>query len=276
MYALYGVLTALLLFISVALRLFLDRLFPYSQLPFQSFIAIHRPYFAPFSMVLFWLAFSLLYQLLVNRYAKERKYLARLHEFSIAQNEFLKHQINPHFLFNNLNNIYSLIQTGSPHASGMVLRLSALLRYSLYKTSGSKISVKEELDQVKNLIKLYQLKENNSLNIKIDETSFLKDAPIEPMLLIPLIENCFKHGNIITDEKSYIYVTVISNENRFSYIVENSISSSQKKTIGKEGGIGLTNIKKRLNLIYGEQALLEFEESQDSFKVILTIQWKLK
>jgi sensor histidine kinase YesM len=272
-YISYSCFAVLLLVSSVILRIGIDRLFPHSRLPFQVFIAARQPIIAPVFMMFSWIVFSLFYQLLMNRYKRERTYLAQLNEFSVTQNEFLKSQINPHFLFNNLNNIYSLIQTGSPYASEMVLKLSDVLRYSIYKTADSKVRIKEEMEQVKNLINLYQLKENDALNITVDDAAILTDTLIEPVLLIPLIENCFKHGNILSDDKAFVRICVEANDQLFSCTVENSVAYPVNPAI-IPGGVGLNNIKKRLLLMYGTQADLQTEAQPGLFKAYLIIRWK--
>ncbi len=221
------------------------------------------------------MCFSLIYQLLMNRIKREKNHLSRLNEFTHSQNQFLKSQINPHFLFNNLNNLYSLIETNSPNASQIVLKLSDILRYTVYKTTNERVSLNEELEQVKNLISLYQLKENESLNIQLNESENKSEVLLEPMLLIPLVENCFKHGNSHSDPHAFISIKVISNPDVCVFEVTNS-TPTQKNSPSETSGFGLTNLKQRLQLIYGSKAELKTQLTNQVFTATLQIKWDEK
>lgn len=254
------------------LRFVIDERLPDSRLPVQLFLSKKRPLLGPFFITLFWMCFSFIYQLLINRVKREKKHMAKLNEFVQSQNQLLKNQINPHFLFNNLNNLYSLIETQSPNASEMVLKLSDILRYTVYQSTDKRVLLNEELKQVKNLIDLYQLKENGSLNIRIDETENKVEVLLEPMLLIPLIENCFKHGNYNTDKQAVIFISIKTTPHECICTVSNSIPK-QSIPISQSGGFGLSNLKQRLQLIYGNNAELHTESVNQIFTATLRILW---
>lgn len=259
-----------LLFLAVILRVGLDKLYPHIQLPLQAFMAGRRPYAGPFLIMFFWICLSLFYQLLVNRYDREKKYREEINSFIISQNEFLKGQINPHFLFNNLNNIYSLIQIGSPKAGEMVLKLSEILRYSVYRNGQDKVPVHEELEQIRNLVGLYNLKEGHPLNINVKEEIHEK-VMIEPMLLIPLVENCFKHGNPGQSPNAFIDIHCTASAEIFEFTVKNSFIPG---TGNQKGGVGLANIKKRLALLYGNNAGLSTSKNNDVFTAQIQVKWQ--
>lgn len=275
-YLWYSVSAVLLLAGTTYLRFSVNQNFPEARFTIQLFLSKNRPFIGPFFIMLFWMCFSLIYQLLINRIKREKNHLSRLNEFSQSQNQLLKSQINPHFLFNNLNNLYSLIETNSPNASQIVLKLSDILRYTVYKTTDKRVSLNEELEQVKNLISLYQLKENESLNIKIDESENKLEVLLEPMLLIPLVENCFKHGNYHLEPEAFIFIRVISNPLEFIFEVTNS-TPSKKNALTEPHGFGLMNLKQRLQLIYGTKAELTTALSEMKvFTATLSIKWNEK
>ncbi len=147
--------------------------------------------------IIFDLIFSTLLQLLLNRYKRMQLYRARLAELTTAQLNLLKGQINPHFLFNNLNNIYSLVIRKDDKAPEIILKLSDLLRYVIYKGGAQKVSLTEEAEQLKNLIALNALKDDENANITFSTNGLDKHGFIEPMILIPLVENCFKRMELI-------------------------------------------------------------------------------
>ena len=274
-YFLYAISAILLLSVSTYLRFIINQHFPDAPFTIQLFLAKNRPYAGPFLIMLFWMCFSLIYQLLINRIKREKNHLSRLNEFAQSQNQLLKSQINPHFLFNNLNNLYSLIETNSPKASQIVLKLSDILRYTVYKTTYERVRLNEELQQVKNLISLYQLKENDSLNIQIDESENTSDVLLEPMLLIPLVENCFKHGNYHLDPDAFILIRVISNPGKFVFEIKNS-TPKKKSSSTEPSGFGLMNLKQRLQLIYDTKAEIITQSGNNTFTATLCIKWNEK
>jgi two-component system, LytTR family, sensor kinase len=268
--------SAILLFIAATyFRFSITQHFPDIPFTIQLFLSKNKPFAGPFFIILFWMCFSLIYQLLINRIKREKNHLSRLNEFAKSQNQLLKSQINPHFLFNNLNNLYSLIETNSPNASQIVLKLSDILRYTVYKTTNERVSLNEELEQVKNLISLYQLKENESLNIEINELENKTEVLLEPMLLIPLVENCFKHGNYHQDADAFIFIRVICNTHTFIFEISNT-TPLKKGATNEPSGFGLVNLKQRLQLIYGSKAELITQSENQVFTAKLTIVWNAK
>ena len=223
--------------------------------------------------IIFDLIFSTLLQLLLNRYNRMQVYRARLTELTTAQLNLLKGQINPHFLFNNLNNIYSLVIRKDDKAPEIILMLSDLLRYVIYKGSAQKVSLTEETEQLKNLIALNRLKDNENTNIIFDTAGLTKHGFIEPMILIPLVENCFKHWDGAYNKNGFIRIEMASNEKWFCFVTENSVSETPKERVEGEGGLGLENIKNRLELVYGDKVAFNISKEATMFKVKLIIEW---
>ena len=184
--------------------------------------------------------------------------------------KLLKSQINPHFLFNALNNIYSLSYRNQKMAPDMVMKLSEMLRYVLYETNESKVTLDKEIAYINNYIDFQRLKTDNKANINIHIDIHNPELLIEPMLLIPFIENSFKHSNI--DHPDGWVSIKLTTFGKASLLFEVSNSKPVTEfTKDNTVGIGLENVKKRLRLLYPEKHDLTVEENQDSFTVKLIV-----
>ena len=165
---------------------------------------------------------------------------------TVAELAMLKAQINPHFFFNSLNSIYSLTYTDIEDSRNALHTLSRMMRYLLYSTEETTTLLKEA-EFMKDFIALMKLRANSKLTITTDIPEKIHDYPIVPMLLLPLVENAFKHGIHATD-KSEIYISLAQQGRNLEFEVENTYFEKTSNT--NEGGIGLTNTKRRLHLIY--------------------------
>lgn len=185
---------------------------------------------------------------------------------------FLKNQVNPHFLFNALNNIYSLEQLKSPLTGEAILKLSELMRYTLYETAEAFVPLEKEVNYLRNYVELQKMGISDEIFISFEVKGDISGKEIEPMLLIPLVENAFKHGiSYINKEPISIVLTV--DHNSIFLAVENSLSQLQKKTDGTNG-IGLVNLKKRLELLYPSR--YDFMTEQKGNKFFAELKIKLK
>lgn len=186
-----------------------------------------------------------------------------------AELQMLKTQINPHFLFNTLNSIYVLAMKQSELTANTVMKLSDILDYILYRIDTPKIAISNEIQIIESYIELEKIRFSNrvDLNFTIDLKS--QGIQIPPMLIIPLIENAFKHGVAKSVEKSWIKISIQETDGALNILVANS--KTQSKADDKTGGIGLMNVKKRLNLIYEENYQLNIFEKQMQYTVSLTI-----
>lgn len=182
---------------------------------------------------------------------------------------FLKMQIHPHFLFNTLNTIYGFALKKSEHTSEMILKLSNLLDYILYQVDEPLVPLKEEIKHLKNYISLEKLRFQEGLAIDLKIHNFNDDVKIPPMIFLPFIENAFKHGHQIKDVLK-VNINFECMEERLIFKMENS--THQKKESKK--GIGLENIKKRLEMIYKDDFKLNITNNSESFKVYLSIPMK--
>jgi len=172
-----------------------------------------------------------------------------------AELAMLKAQINPHFFFNSLNSIYSLTYTDIEDSRNALHTLSRMMRYLLYSTEGERTTLLKEVEFLKDFIALMKLRANRKLTITTEIPEKLHDYPIVPMLLLPLVENAFKHGIHATD-KSEIHIKLSQNGTDLEFEVENTFF--EKTTVTNEGGIGLTNTKRRLHLIYPNNHFITF------------------
>ncbi|MGB5500349.1 MAG: histidine kinase [Maribacter sp.] len=188
--------------------------------------------------------------------------------------KFLRSQVSPHFFFNTLNNIYALTLEKSDKAPEVVLKLSELMRYLLYATKKPKQDLKNEIDCIQNYIDLERIRFDDSLEVNMHISGELENKKISPMLLIPLIENCFKHGASQNIGKMYIDVDIRVEEDDLFFKVSNTIPKKSKKSKAKDigGGIGLLNVKKRLELGYDKSDyVLNIYEQGSKFYVELKL-----
>ncbi len=182
----------------------------------------------------------------------------------------LKMQLNPHFFFNTLNNIYSLIKVSPDKAQESVHGLAKLMRYHLYETNEEKVSLSAEVDFLKNYIALMQIRMNPNVNIETDFSIENPTAQIAPLLFISLVENSFKHG-VSPTEESFIKILMTEKNQILSFIIMNTDFPQRKESAG-ESGIGFENLKKRLALIYPDKHVLSQSYKSKYFHVNVTIQ----
>lgn len=186
--------------------------------------------------------FSGLYQLLENRRELDSRHAE-------AQLNFLKAQINPHFLFNTLNNIYAAATLGNPKTPDMVLRLSDLLRYVTYEGQRSKVPLEREMAQIRAYIDLFQLRSEQALPISITEMGNTAATEIEPLILMPLVENALKHGDLDYNPEGFLNISLNCEGRMIRFRVENSFDPENQQK-DSQGGVGLENIRQRLDLAY--------------------------
>lgn len=190
-------------------------------------------------------------------------------EKSQANFNFLKAQINPHFLHNTLNFLYAKSLPYSPELSEGILTLSDIMRYALSQGNekDGKAPLKDEIEHVRNVIKINQLRFSNNLNVQFSAEGVMNGAMIIPFVLITLVENAFKHGDIKSNEYP-IVIRVRTEDNALSFYCSNHKKSGPKEL---STGIGLDNIKKRLELAYGKNYLLNIKDEAEFYTTELTI-----
>ncbi|HKZ67077.1 MAG TPA: sensor histidine kinase [Chitinophagaceae bacterium] len=203
----------------------------------------------------------------VSQHAKEKE-KGLVKEKLEAELKFLRTQTNPHFLFNTLNNIYALARKKSDDTADVVMKLSKLLRFMLYESKNSCITLAEELRVLKDYIELERIRYNERLTISFTESIDNETQPIAPLILLPFVENAFKHGAGETRFNSFIYIHVQLNKGQLIFTIENSKDDGEEEKITEN--IGLSNVRRQLELMYPEHHL-DMEIGKTVFKVTLTI-----
>lgn len=208
----------------------------------------------------------------VARFANQKeKEMIRLENDKLeTEVKFLKSQINPHFLFNILNNIYALTVIKSDKAPDSLLHLSDMLRYMLYDSNEGKVPLKKEITYLKNYINLKLLKDSRGMDVTVDLDESQPNLLVAPLLFIPFIENAFKHSKVEDLKNGHIKISLQTADKGLEFKVENSIPKN-KFTKDKVGGIGLPNIQQRLELLYPNQHTLDIQQNEHSFSVFLKL-----
>jgi two-component system, LytTR family, sensor kinase len=205
---------------------------------------------------------------------KEREESLELkHQVLEAETKALKAQINPHFLFNSMNNIYSLSQLKSDKTGDAILQLSEILRFVTYECEKDRVSLEDELKQINNFIQLQLLKDDDNSNVQYKITETFQQLTIAPMLLLPFIENGFKHSNIEDKENGWIKIDIHIEDNKLIMNLANSAFISKEKKDGT-GGVGMENVKKRLTLIYPDKHSLRIKQDREKYTVELIVDLK--
>ncbi len=261
---------SLMLLLSL-IRFHINMRFPY----LEGVITNYQPgrvafFFGAFITNVFTLLVGFLHESVLSRWRQDRRRLELIGAQQAAQLQFLRAQINPHFLFNTLNNIYSLAVVRSEKTASLVMRLSDLLKYVIYQGQEEYVSLKEEIRVLEEYIELFQLQHEEPCNIRFESTIHNQELSVEPLLLVPIVENCFKHCDFAENEDAFVKLQLEAKGERLWFYAENSFNprARQKDTTG---GVGVENIRRRLNLRYPDQHMVTFERTSDRFIVSLRV-----
>lgn len=186
-----------------------------------------------------------------------------------AELNFLKSQINPHFVFNSLNSVYFLIDKDNASAREALHKFSEMLRYQLYEMNDEKIPIEKEIRYLKDYTDLQQLRKDEKYHVEFKCDASVKNFMIEPLLLIPFVENAFKHISHNTDQLNTVSISMSKSNATFNFSIENS---KEIKSDSIKGGIGLNNVKRRLELLYPEKHKLSIYETDFKFNVSLKLE----
>ena len=189
-----------------------------------------------------------------------------------AELRVLKNQLHPHFLFNTLNNLYSLVLIQHQKSADVVLRLSDMMSYMLYECERPLIDLEKEIEHLNNYIELEKIRHGKRLNFSFEMGGDVQGKSIAPLLLLPFLENAFKHGVEKDEKDSWIRINLWVKNNQLTYFVENSLPENKEEdNLPKtQSGVGLTNVKKRLELLYSNAHNLEIIDNE-SFLIKLNI-----
>lgn len=200
--------------------------------------------------------------------AKFREVVTLKEEKLQTERLHLQNQVNPHFFFNTLNNLYGSIDKENTKAREMVLRLSDMMRYSIYDGQKEWVYLEQEVEYLRNYIELHKARYHREIDISFDCEIKASDVKVLPLLFIILMENAFKHGVEKLKENAFVDAQLIADKDRICFQIENNMDPNTEQT---EQGLGLQNLQKRLNLYYPKRHSLEFSSSSYIYKAKLTI-----
>lgn len=183
--------------------------------------------------------------------------------------KYLRTQIQPHFFFNTLNNLYALTLKKSDNAPNLVIKLSDMMQYVLYEVNSSKASLLQEINHINNFIDIERLRFEDRVDFEMDITGDIEDVEVPPLLFLSFVENCFKHGLKENDKITITMSFSISNKNYLEFNIKNSFNPEANH--GENNGIGISNAKRRLNLLFFNDYVLETKVVDDTYSLYLKI-----
>ena len=227
-------------------------------------------YYGFFDISLYFVIYIFVTSLL--RLARGWFYLQEIEkEKTMAELKALKSQINPHFLFNSLNSIYSLARKNSTQVPEKVIQLSDLMRHIIYDSDIDFILLPKEIEMIRNYIELQNLRTPEKEKIELEVIGEIEGKKLAPLIFLPFVENSFKHGLKSGAENPFVKIKIEILQNDLIFEIENSKGKTTEINDSKYKGIGIENVKKRLGLIYPNQHSLNISETENIFKVILQI-----
>lgn len=216
------------------------------------------------------IAVSTTFRVVTDRFEADKLTKDRQEENLKTELSFLRSQISPHFIFNILNNLVALEQMKSPELGPTILKLSSLMQYMLYETDEERVPLNKEVEYLQSYIDLQKQRFGNKVPVTVDLQPVDGFLEIEPMLLIPFVENAFKHGVGLIDHPS-IDIELVVRDNSLYFKVRNRYNVSSMEVKDKTSGIGLGNVRRRLKLLYGSQQHLEIIRESGWFIVSLQL-----
>ena len=218
-------------------------------------------------------AVSTSYRIIRDRNVSEKLLKDRENEHLKSELTFLRSQVSPHFMFNVLNNIVSLSRKRSDMVEPVVIKLSQLLRYMLYESDEDKVQLSKEMEYLQSYIDLQMLRFGDDVKLSSDIQKVIPSAFIEPMLLIPFVENAFKHG-VVMISKPEIELRFNATDTELKFSVRNKFNDKAVEEKDKNSGIGLNNVERRLNLLYKNRHELKVNKNAGWFSVELSLKLK--
>ena len=230
----------------------------------------YRTVFFTIFIYLFFFALSTAFQLISDRIASEKLAKEKENESLKTELSLLRSQVSPHFMFNVLNNMVSLARKQSDLLEPSLIKLSSLMRYMLYEADEEKVSLEKEMDYLQSYIDLQQQRFGKKVQINVHMESVDNAYQLEPMLLIPFVENAFKHGTGMIED-AQIDIDLKAEKHILQFTVRNKFNPLSEEIKDKTSGIGLTNVKRRLNLLYGKNHSLMITKNDNWFVTSLQI-----
>jgi two-component system LytT family sensor kinase len=241
-----------------------------SLLIFKSVNFNSRNVFFNFLIYLFVFGLSTAYQLIGDKVKSDSLVQEKQNEVLKTELSLLRSQVSPHFMFNVLNNMVALARKQSDLLEPSLIKLSSLMRYMLYETDEEKVSLEKEMDYLQSYIDLQQQRFGKKVQVNVHMHTMDNQYQLEPMLLIPFVENAFKHGTGMIEDAE-INIDLEAEKNILQFTVSNKYNPASVEIKDKTSGIGLANVKRRLNLLYGKNHTLLISTNDNRFVVSLKI-----
>jgi len=230
-------------------------------------------YFNSLLNIFIWVELIVMGKMIADRIYNQQKLALMEQERIKHELDFLKAQINPHALFNSLNTIYGHIDKNNQTARNILLKFSGLLRYQLYDCNEEKISLEKEVEFIRNYISFQQIRKEKNLEVAVDIHIGEGNYTIAPLLLVILIENAFKFVSSFADKENKIEIRLCAADKMFNFYVTNTTQHRQPlPSLITDSGIGLTNLKRRLELLYQGKYTLEFNQETDRYEASLKLE----
>lgn len=254
------------------------------RVPLATYLSVH--YFAPektppgfselffnsFINIFIWTLCLLAVKLIIDR-IRFQKYIDAIEKEKIrTELDFLKAQFNPHFLFNSLHSIYGNIEKSNSSARNMLLTFSEMLRYQLYECNTEKISIDKEIDYIKNYVALQQARKTENLLIELKIDNDLKGFAIAPLLFITFIENAFKYVSHYENKTNEVKISLYRNNETLFLNVRNTKENLNGHAVMNHRGIGIANVKRRLELLYPGKYELQMNDDETFYEVNLNLE----
>jgi two-component system, LytTR family, sensor kinase len=211
------------------------------------------------------------FKLMMDYTSMQQRMVEMAKEKAEAELNFLKSQINPHFLFNSINSVYFLIDKSNTTARDALHKFSGMLRYQLYEMNGDRIPVEKEITYLQDYVDLQKIRKDENYAVEFTCSPAVKDFFIEPLLLVPFVENAFKHISHHKNQLNFIQLQLGMSNGAFHFKVVNSKDTAEKN-INAHSGIGLSNVKRRLQLLYPGKHVLTIKEAGENFMVELQLE----
>ena len=217
------------------------------------------------------MAVSVAFRMTVDKLRNDKLEMQKKQENLKTELSFLRSQISPHFIMNVLNNIVALNRLKSADLEPTLLKLSGLMQYMLYETDEEKVLLKTEAEYLQSYVELQQQRFGAKVKVELNISIADEWSEIEPMLLIPFVENAFKHGIGMIENPGILIDLSSDKQNELSLSVQNKYNPVSTQIKDKSSGIGLTNVKRRLNILYGDNHHLTIKKEHERFEVLLTL-----
>jgi sensor histidine kinase YesM len=264
---------ALLLFIIAVARYYIQVFFweEIIHLPAKELTNINEWFYSGLRLSIISGAYAILIKFAIDWFDTQKLKAEMVNQSQASELALLRSQVNPHFLFNTLNNIYSLVCKKSPDAPEAIMKLSSIMRYMLYDANTDVVFLEKEIEYLESFIELQKLRIRHTDFVELRIEGEVGNKTIAPMLLIPFVENAFKHGSK-TGSLPGIRIHLVAEPDQLIFEVTNQVKKNFLGPKDTLGGIGLQNIKRRLELLYPGKFYLETKQDNDLYRVKLIIQ----